>query len=119
MEAQSERDVEAWSVGSGRNFAALVRAERRGPWNFGLRVSERRSRRRSSGIGTSAGHARDSRQNGAKMSRWKKPEVLEIKMDAEISSYQDDNYDPMKDGPLFVKDEPSAELDLDVVTIRS
>jgi len=30
--------------------------------------------------------------------------IAEIKMDAEISSYQDDNYDPMKDGPLFVKD---------------
>lgn len=33
---------------------------------------------------------------------WTKPEATEIKMDAEISSYQDDTYDPMKDGPLFV-----------------
>lgn len=37
--------------------------------------------------------------------RWNKPEMTEIKMDAEISSYQDDNYDPMKDGPLFVQAE--------------
>ena len=38
---------------------------------------------------------------------WTKPEMVEIKMDAEISSYQDDDYDPMKDGPLFVKrDQP-------------
>lgn len=36
---------------------------------------------------------------------WNKPEMVEIKMDAEISSYQDDNYDPMKDGPLFVRQE--------------
>ncbi len=35
--------------------------------------------------------------------KWTTPEVAEIKMDAEISSYQDDNYDPMKDGPLFAK----------------
>lgn len=40
------------------------------------------------------------------MIRWNKPEMVEIKMDAEISSYQDDNYDPMKDGPLFVNDKP-------------
>jgi hypothetical protein len=40
---------------------------------------------------------------------WNKPEMTEIKMDAEISSYQDDNYDPMKDGPLFTKSEPPAE----------
>jgi len=39
------------------------------------------------------------------MSSWTKPEAIEIKMDAEISSYQDDNYDPMKDGPLFAKAE--------------
>ena len=36
---------------------------------------------------------------------WTKPEAVEIKMDAEISSYQDDNFDPMKDGPLFVEEE--------------
>jgi hypothetical protein len=39
---------------------------------------------------------------------WTKPEAVEIKMDAEISSYQDDNYDPMKDGPLFVEEKASA-----------
>lgn len=44
---------------------------------------------------------------------WNKPEMVEIKMDAEISSYQDDSYDPIKDGPLFVKAEP-AETDLEV-----
>lgn len=44
---------------------------------------------------------------------WNKPEMTEIKMDAEISSYQDDNYDPMKDGPLFAKNEqPSEELNV-------
>lgn len=36
---------------------------------------------------------------------WTKPEAVEIKMDAEISSYQDDNFDPMKDGPLFIEEE--------------
>jgi hypothetical protein len=41
---------------------------------------------------------------------WNTPEMVEIKMDAEISSYQDDNYDPMKDGPLFVQGE-SEESD--------
>lgn len=44
--------------------------------------------------------------------RWNKPEMVEIKMDAEISSYQDDNYDPMKDGPLFVQCE-KAETEED------
>ncbi len=43
--------------------------------------------------------------------KWNKPEATEIKMDAEISSYQDDTYDPMKDGPLFVSPEPPAETD--------
>jgi len=38
--------------------------------------------------------------------KWNKPEAVEIKMDAEISSYQDDSYDPLKDGPLFVEDKP-------------
>jgi hypothetical protein len=33
---------------------------------------------------------------------WTTPEMVEIKMDAEISSYQDDDYDPLKDGPQFV-----------------
>ena len=49
---------------------------------------------------------------------WNKPEMVEIKMDAEISSYQDDNYDPMKDGPMFAKSE-AAETDLDVVVPRA
>lgn len=50
---------------------------------------------------------------------WNKPEMTEIKMDAEISSYQDDNYDPMKDGPLFVKSEQPAETEIDVVIPRA
>lgn len=51
---------------------------------------------------------------------WTKPEATEIKMDAEISSYQDDSYDPLKDGPLFVKSEqPPAETDLDAVIPRA
>lgn len=49
---------------------------------------------------------------------WDKPEMTEIKMDAEISSYQDDSYDPSKDGPLFVKDEAPAETTADVVIPR-
>ena len=40
---------------------------------------------------------------------WKTPEMIEIKMDAEISSYQDDGRDPLKDGPLFVEGEPPAD----------
>jgi hypothetical protein len=52
------------------------------------------------------------------MTTWKKPEATEIKMDAEISSYQDDNYDPMKDGPLFVSEKP-AETDCDVSIPRA
>ena len=39
--------------------------------------------------------------------RWNKPEMVEIKMDAEISSYQDDSHDPHRDGPLFVSDTPA------------
>ena len=30
---------------------------------------------------------------------WKKPTVTEIKMDAEISSYQEDDREPFRDGP--------------------
>ena len=30
---------------------------------------------------------------------WTKPEMVEIKMDAEISSYQADDDDPRRDGP--------------------
>jgi hypothetical protein len=43
--------------------------------------------------------------------RWNTPEMVEIKMDAEISSYQDDNYDPMKDGPLFVQSQKAETED--------
>ena len=49
---------------------------------------------------------------------WMKPEMVEIKMDAEISSYQDDNYDPLKDGPLFVRDERPEETDVETVVPR-
>lgn len=51
------------------------------------------------------------------MTTWTKPEMFEIKMDAEISSYQDDNYDPLKDGPLFASDKP-AETDGETVIPR-
>ncbi len=51
--------------------------------------------------------------------RWNKPEMVEIKMDAEISSYQDDSYDPMKDGPLFVKSAQPAETDGEAVLPRA
>lgn len=50
---------------------------------------------------------------------WMKPEMVEIKMDAEISSYQDDSYDPVKDGPLFVRDEPPAETSGETILPRS
>ena len=43
------------------------------------------------------------------MKTWNEPKAIEIKMDAEISSYQDDSYDPLKDGPHFAKDEGAAE----------
>ena len=45
------------------------------------------------------------------MKTWNTPQATEIKMDAEISSYQDDSYDPHKDGPLFVEAEKPAEMD--------
>ena len=44
------------------------------------------------------------------MKTWNTPQTTEIKMDAEISSYQDDSYDPIKDGPHFVQNE-AAETD--------
>ena len=44
------------------------------------------------------------------MKTWNSPQATEIKMDAEISSYQDDSYDPHKDGPLFAQNE-AAETD--------
>jgi hypothetical protein len=50
---------------------------------------------------------------------WTKPEAVEIKMDAEISSYQDDSQDPLKDGPLFVRDETPRETDLENVVPRA
>ena len=53
------------------------------------------------------------------MRSWNKPEMVEIKMDAEISSYQDDTYDPMKDGPLFVKSEQPAETEISAVLIHA
>jgi hypothetical protein len=39
------------------------------------------------------------------MKTWNTPQTTEIKMDAEISSYQDDSYDPIKEGPHFVQNE--------------
>ena len=56
------------------------------------------------------------------MTTWKKPEATEIKMDAEISSYQDDSYDPYKDGPLFVRGssvQKPAETDGETVVPRA
>lgn len=50
---------------------------------------------------------------------WNKPEMVEIKMDAEISSYQDDNYDPHRDGPLFVNDEQPAETQAEAIVPRA
>jgi hypothetical protein len=50
---------------------------------------------------------------------WNKPEMVEIKMDAEISSYQDDNYDPHRDGPLFVRDEQPAETQSEAIVPRA
>jgi hypothetical protein len=44
------------------------------------------------------------------MKTWNTPQATEIKMDAEISSYQDDGYDPIKDGPHFVQNE-GAEVE--------
>jgi hypothetical protein len=44
------------------------------------------------------------------MKTWNTPQATEIKMDAEISSYQDDSYDPLTDGPHFAKND-AAETD--------
>lgn len=49
---------------------------------------------------------------------WMKPEMVEIKMDAEISSYQDDNYDPHRDGPPIVREERPLETDGEAVIPR-
>jgi hypothetical protein len=50
---------------------------------------------------------------------WTKPEAVEIKMDAEISSYQDDSYDPLKDGPLFVREDRPSETENDTIVVRA
>jgi len=47
----------------------------------------------------------NARIAGPAMKTWNTPQMTEIKMDAEISSYQDDSYDPIKDGPHFVQSE--------------
>ena len=39
-------------------------------------------------------------------------------MDAEISSYQDDNYDPYKDGPPIVRSQEAPETDGEAVIPR-
>lgn len=44
---------------------------------------------------------------------WMKPEMVEIKMDAEISSYQDDTYDPHRDGPPIVRRQEARPLETD------
>ncbi|WP_298380699.1 hypothetical protein, partial [uncultured Bradyrhizobium sp.] len=49
---------------------------------------------------------------GIRMKTWNEPQATEIKMDAEISSYQDDSYDPYRDCPLFMKSD-AAETDGD------
>ena len=49
------------------------------------------------------------------MKTWNSPQATEIKMDAEISSYQDDSYDPHKDGPLFARDEASSQVRTDLL----
>ncbi|MCA9587042.1 MAG: hypothetical protein KC657_16925 [Myxococcales bacterium] len=44
---------------------------------------------------------------------WSKPEMVEIKMDAEIGSYQEDDRDPLRDGPHFVRAEACGDHDAD------
>jgi len=39
------------------------------------------------------------------MKTWNTPLAIEIKMDAEISSYQNDDFDPVKEGPHFIENE--------------
>jgi hypothetical protein len=46
------------------------------------------------------------------MKTWNEPKATEIKMDAEISSYQDDTFDPMRDGPHFATNETDHERPL-------
>lgn len=64
-------------------------------------------------------HLRHDRMGRAAMKTWTKPEATEIKMDAEISSYQDDSYDPVKDGPLFIKSEQPAETNGEPAVLRA
>ena len=40
---------------------------------------------------------------------WETPKYTELKMDAEIGSYQDD-FDPSRDFPAFVQEEREADL---------
>lgn len=42
------------------------------------------------------------------MKRFEAPEFVEIKMDAEIGSYQEDQ-DPMRDAPFFATEESAQE----------
>ena len=53
------------------------------------------------------------------MKTWNSPQATEIKMDAEISSYQDDSYDPHKDGPLFASQMRSEAPESDLSQGRS
>lgn len=50
------------------------------------------------------------------MKTWTTPHAVEIKMDAEISSYQDDSYDPVKDGPLFIQRAQPSPAETDPTT---
>jgi hypothetical protein len=49
---------------------------------------------------------------------WMKPEMVEIKMDAEISSYQGEDYDPLRDGPPIIRDDRPAETDGETLLTR-
>ena len=49
---------------------------------------------------------------------WEAPSFVEVKMDAEIGSYQDDNYDRDKDGPPIVRREEARETDGEAVIPR-
>lgn len=42
------------------------------------------------------------------MTPWTTPEIEEIKMDAEIGSYQEDR-DPLREGPEFLSADEAAE----------
>ncbi len=49
-------------------------------------------------------------QRVSAMSSWKRPEMLEIKMDAEISSYQEDP-DPWRNVPPLLRDADTSDDD--------